>query len=156
MAKVILICGRICGGKTTYARKLRDRLSAVELSSDELMLRLFPMQLGDAHEETAARVNGYLMEKAAAIALAGANVILDWGFWRAGARRSATDFFRSRGIDVEWHYVGTTDAQWRENIRRRNASLKDGEYYVDDNLAKKCTDAFQMPDRSEMDVWYEY
>ena len=35
MAKVILICGKICSGKTYYARQLRDQYNAVILSTDE-------------------------------------------------------------------------------------------------------------------------
>ena len=36
MAKVYLICGKICSEKTWYARKLRERVGAVILSTDEV------------------------------------------------------------------------------------------------------------------------
>ena len=42
MAKVIMTCGRICCGKTTYAQKLREERNAVILSIDEITLTLFP------------------------------------------------------------------------------------------------------------------
>ena len=32
MAKVIMTCGKLCSGKSTYARKLKDELGAVILS----------------------------------------------------------------------------------------------------------------------------
>ena len=41
MAKVFLICGKICSGKSTYARKLMENRQAVLLSADEIMLALF-------------------------------------------------------------------------------------------------------------------
>lgn len=34
MAKVIAICGKICSGKTWYARQLREQEQAVILSCD--------------------------------------------------------------------------------------------------------------------------
>ena len=42
----ILLCGRICAGKTTYAKRLGKTRGAVCLSCDELMLALFGQQLG--------------------------------------------------------------------------------------------------------------
>lgn len=41
MAKVILICGKICSGKSTYAEQLRVQNNAVVLSTDEITLALF-------------------------------------------------------------------------------------------------------------------
>lgn len=45
MSKVILICGKIGSGKTTYANKLVKQLNAVNISQDELMLDLFSAEL---------------------------------------------------------------------------------------------------------------
>ena len=53
MGKVYLICGKICSGKSYYAKALKEKYNAVILSTDE----------------------------ATEICKAGANVILDWGFW---------------------------------------------------------------------------
>lgn len=50
----ILLCGRICAGKTTYAKRLGKTRGAVCLSCDELMLALFGQQLGDRHDEIVA------------------------------------------------------------------------------------------------------
>ena len=41
MAKVIMMCGRICCGKSTYARRLRTEINAAVLSIDEIMLAVF-------------------------------------------------------------------------------------------------------------------
>ena len=40
MAKVILICGKICSGKSYYARKLKEKEHAVILSRDEMTYEL--------------------------------------------------------------------------------------------------------------------
>ena len=55
MAKVIMTCGRICCGKTTYAQKLREERNAVILSIDEITLTLFPEGAGEMHDTYALR-----------------------------------------------------------------------------------------------------
>ena len=68
MAEVILICGKICSGKSTWAKALCRESGALCLSVDELMLALLPERLGDLHDEVAARAQGYLLRQAARIA----------------------------------------------------------------------------------------
>ena len=51
-----------------------------------------------------------------------------------------------------------SEARWRENIQKRNAAVLAGEtsdYYVDQGLLQKLLDAFEEPEREEMDVWFE-
>ena len=67
MAEVILICGKICSGKSTWAKALCRESGALCLSVDELMLALLPERLGDLHDEVAARAQGYLLRQAARI-----------------------------------------------------------------------------------------
>lgn len=47
MSSVILICGKLCCGKTTYAERMRGRRKAVLLSVDEITLSLFGQHCGD-------------------------------------------------------------------------------------------------------------
>ncbi|MDR0818907.1 MAG: ATP-binding protein [Oscillospiraceae bacterium] len=47
MAKVILLRGKICGGKTTYAHKLMTQINAALLSADEIMLAMFGQDVGE-------------------------------------------------------------------------------------------------------------
>lgn len=154
MAKVFLLCGRICAGKTYYANRLIKAQNAVLLSADELMLELEPPK---DYDSLAARIILYLYKKAAEIAACGTNVVLDFGFWRRRDRREASAFFAERGISVEWHYIDVSDAVWRANIRTRNRAVESGQtraYYVDQGLLDKLSGRFEVPDPSEMDVWY--
>ena len=47
MPKVLIMCGKICSGKSTYAEKLKFENKAVILSVDELTLALFENQAGE-------------------------------------------------------------------------------------------------------------
>lgn len=156
MAKVILICGKIASGKTFYCKGLMKKSPAVRLSVDELTTRIG--ELGTLHDQVCTAVQGYLLDRAADIARAGVDVILDWGFWTRAARQRASGFFRERGIATEWHYIHVSAARWQVNIEKRNAAVLAGEtadYYVDQGLMQKLLSAFEEPDQSEIDVWFE-
>lgn len=153
MAKAYLICGKICSGKSYYTEKLRRERHCPVLSCDELMLSLFPEQLGSRHEEVSARVQAYLFQKAAELLEAGVSPILEWGFWTVKSRREAEEFFHSRGFETEWHYVEVSDETWRKNLQKRNGAGAPGAYHVDQNLAEKCARLFEPPKPEEIQVW---
>lgn len=97
-ARVILICGKICSGKSTYAELLRDKNNAVILSIDEIMLGVFGQYAGERHSEYVINIQKYLFRKSLEIIQAGANVILDCGFWTKEHRSYAKDFYRQHRI----------------------------------------------------------
>ena len=154
MAKVIMTCGRVCVGKSTYARALNKTLHGVILSDDEIMLSLFGGDAGTAHDLYARRLQACLIRKAAEIAADGIDVILDWGFWTKQARKNARDYFASQGIACELHFVSVSDEVWKARISSRNATLAAGgesAYRVDEGLIRKCLARFEEPDESETD-----
>ena len=158
MAKVILICGKICSGKTWYAKKLSDHNHAVILSTDEVTFDLIENEQGEFYDLFAQRVNLYLRKKAVEIVRAGANVILDWGFWTKEDRREISDFLTTQGIEYEWHYIDIDDVRWEKNIAERNACIEQGtkgpDFYVNDGLLKKLESLFVPPETNEMDFIY--
>ncbi len=157
MAKVILICGKICSGKTFYCKKLQQKYNAVLLSCDEIESIIFHHSLGDKHDSVAEDIQKYLHKKAVDIISVGCNVVLDWGFWTKAQRTSVSEFYRSKGIGYEWHYVDVTDEIWKRNILSRNEAVisgKSDDYYVDEGLLKKIEALFEVPAQDEIDVRY--
>lgn len=155
MAEVILICGKICCGKSTYAQTLCTERNAVLLSVDELMLTVFGQDAGTAHDGYTARIQAYLLEKAAELCAKGVPAVLDWGFWTADSRRRAKAFFAARGIRTELHVLEISDAEWAQRLRSRNAAVQSGQtqaYFVDDGLREKCLALFEPPAPDEADV----
>ena len=155
MPKVILICGRLCSGKTTYAREICRKSKAVMLSVDELMLSLLDPYLGDRHEYYTEKAQKYLFDRSLDILEAGADVVLDWGFWTNASREYAREFYKSRGIPCEMHYIVIDEAEWKARIAKRNESVAAGEisaYFVDENLAEKFEGMFELPRYDEIEV----
>ena len=73
MGKVILLCGKICSGKSYYSRKLRDELKAVIISPDEATYDLLNNEQGEFYDIFSKRLIKYLTKKVGEIAQAGAN-----------------------------------------------------------------------------------
>lgn len=156
MAKVILICGKICSGKTTYAERLRRETGAVLLSVDEIMLALFGLYAGDKHDEYANRTKQYLYEKSLQLVETGHDVLLDWGSWTKAERQRERQFYASRGIPCEFHCIEISEETWKAHLEKRNRAVMAGEvnaYIVDENLAAKFLSRYEPSTPEEIDVW---
>ena len=154
MENVVLVCGKICCGKTTYSQTICEANSAVLLSVDEITLAVFDGDLGEKHDEYVKRVKHYLLKKAVEIVRAGTDIVLDWGFWTKAEREFTKHFFLENGIKTEMHVLDISDEQWQKNIRKRNTEVLAGKtnaYFVDDGLLKKLDSVFEMPDKDEID-----
>ncbi len=158
MAKVMLICGKIWCGKSTYAEQLRIQNNAVLLSTDEITLALFGQHCGDKHDDYVERTQNYLFNKSLELIEVGINVILDWGIWMKEERDYAREFYNSRNIDCEFHYIDISVETWKARLKKRNSAILAEEtsaYYIDDNLAEKFGAMFEEPNEDEIDVVYQ-
>ena len=156
MAKVIITCGKICSGKTTYAEKLRREGRAVILSVDEITLSLFGQDAGDKLDEYVAKTKEYLYRKSLEIIDSGIDVILDWGLWTKEERAYTKSFYDSNGVINEIHYLDVDNDEWHRRIEKRNQDIlagKRNDYYVDEGLSEKFNSIFEKPDPSEIDCW---
>ena len=155
MAKVILICGKICSGKSTYAQHLRFQNNAVLLSVDEITLALFGQYIGEKHDEYVQKAEQYLFEKSLELLETGISVILDWGFWMKKERSYAKEFYRTRNIKCELHYIDISADTWNALLQQRNNAVlakKVSAYYIDPNVAAKFGALFETPEKDEIDV----
>ncbi len=156
MAKIILMCGKICSGKTSYSKKLAKETGAVRFSSDEMLSAIFNPNENEYHDKYIDNIRNYLAQKAVEVATAGAVVILDWGFWTKTSREDIVTLLKSHNIDYEWHYMDICEASWKRNIMARNTAVKNKQttdFFVDDALLDKLNSLFEPPTKSEIDVW---
>ena len=158
MAKVYLICGKLCCGKTTYSQKLCAESDAVLLSVDEMTLTVFGQNCGEKHDEYVLNAKKYLLNKSLELIDKNINVVLDWGFWTRKEREFIKDFYKSHGIDCELHYIDISDDVWKARIEQRNQTVltdKTSAYYVNENLFAKFSSIFEAPSEDEVDVVYQ-
>lgn len=156
MAKAFLICGKICCGKSTYAKRLCAENHAVLLSVDEIMLAVFGPYAGEKHDEYTERIQNFLFQKSVEIIKSGINVVLDWGFWSSCKRSAARAFYTDQNIECEFYYMDIRDEAWKERIAHRNELVLKGAYtayLIDENLAAKFESLFEPPSEHEIDIW---
>jgi len=140
MAKIFLICGKICSGKTTYAKSLIKTIPAVLLSNDEITYILFGSHGGKEHGVVSERTQRYLFQKSLEIIESGINVVLEWGFITRAERLEVSEFYKQNNIEYEWHYIDTPDDVLLERLGKRNQDIADGKstaHYFDYDFAKQ-------------------
>ncbi len=155
MAKVIMTCGRICCGKSTYAKKLCEERRAVILSIDEITLALFPDGTGEQHDTYVSRAAQYLLSLSLQILRSGTDVILDWGLWTRAQRDRLRTFYTEHGVEYEIHYLRISREEWERRIRNRNGKQAEdpSAYYVDEGLLRKVENLFEEPSAEESDIF---
>ena len=116
MAKVFILCGKICSGKSTYSQKLRKDKKAVILSVDDITLTLLGQNGGNTLDVYVEKLEQYFFQKSVEIVETGINVILDWGFWTKSERDFAKEFYGSRGIEYEFYYISISDEEWYRRL----------------------------------------
>lgn len=155
MGRVILICGKIGSGKTTYAEKLAKEENAVIITQDELMLELFGAELytddRKSYEVYCARVEEYVKRKAGEAAKAGATVICENGFWSRSERNELRKLYAGMDVCCELHYIDTPEEQRLINVQKRNRAVRSGESgFVLTN--EEVNHFFETPDKDEITV----
>ena len=154
MAKIIMLCGRICCGKTTFAKQYIKKNKAILLSVDEIMLKIFGQHCGDKHDEYVKSVKSYLLNKSLELIDAGIDVVLDCGFWKITERTDVKRFYNERNIDTKLIYFAIKDETWYRFIDIRNEKVNNNEseaYYIDENLLTKFKNIFENPSENEID-----
>lgn len=155
MAKVIMTVGRICSGKSSYAKELAAKTNAVIFSVDEITLALLGQNAGQKLDEYVEKLESYFFEKAIQTVRNGVNVILDWGFWQKAERDYARDLFSVQKTEYEFHYICISDDEWKKRIAKRNEDIenkKTKDYIIDEGLAKKAAMLFEKPGDDESDI----
>ena len=159
MGKVILLCGKICSGKSIYSKELKESLNAVVFAPDEATYELINNEQGEFYNIFSERLTKYLTRKVGEIAKAGANVIYERGLWSKKERKEIKDYYKKMGVECEIHYVYVDDETWKKNIEDRNKRVLDGnggaDFYLDEGLMKKLESIWEEPTEDEYDVIYK-
>ena len=156
MGKVILVCGKVGSGKTTYATKLATRLNAVIITQDELMYGLFGTELyyndREQYYKYVTWVEEFVKRKAGEAAKAGAVVICENGFSLRSERDDLRMLYSGMGVEYEFHYIDTPEEQRLRNIQKRNDAILRKECYETFMREDDINHYFEIPDADEIDL----
>jgi hypothetical protein len=106
MARIALLCGKVCSGKSTFRERLERERGFMGLEADEWMLRLYGEGLCEPARDRAvfdrrlAACTALLHDLAERMLTCGVDVAIDTGFWTRGERAAARARFGALGHET--------------------------------------------------------
>lgn len=135
-------------GKTTMARRLEVEHAALRLTKDEWIKALYGR---DNPADSAAVIEGRLIDIGLRGLELGVNVIIDFGLWsrdeRSALRRAAADV----GAAVAMRYVTLTPTEQRARLTKRLEERPDSTWHMSDADLAGYAARFEAPTPGEVD-----
>ena len=154
--KVILVCGPIGVGKTTYSMALAKEIAAIRFSIDPWMQTLFAKDMTSLDyvwiSERVERCHQQIWEVAEQILQLNGNVILDLGFTRRKYRDRFKELGKTVNADVEIHSLQASVAVRKQRIKQRNSDKNPSLYSfeITDFMFDFMEGKFEPPVESEL------
>ena len=147
---MLLLCGPVGSGKSSYARCVTKDGAAVHLALDEWMIRLFGRELPRAeHQAKLGACYALLIDHAAALALSGVTVVLDGGFWHRRLRDTARAKLDEKGIAHSLCVFELPDEERWARLERRNAALGEFDYAITREMFDFFATCYERPGPDE-------
>lgn len=121
------MCGKMGAGKSTLAKELSISHSAVLLSEDELLRRLYPQQVVDltAYVALSGRIKLAMTEHICELLRHGLSVVLDFPANTAGQRAWFRQLIEQSGAGHRLHYLVASNDTCKRQLRQRQKSNPD-------------------------------
>jgi predicted kinase len=150
MSEIVLCCGKVGSGKSTWARRLEAEYGFLLLSADEWMLRLNG-EITDRAEfaDKLSRCKALIDDLALDLLARGIDVVLDSGFWTRQERMEARALFAQAGHRVSLLHFALPDERQRANLAARNSGPAGFHYVFDEATVQQLNRLFETPDENE-------
>ena len=146
--RLIVVCGLPGSGKTTLARSLESKLSAVRLSADEWMDAL---SINLWNEEKRGKIESLQWRLAQQLLALDLIVIVEWGTWGRSERDALRLGARALSAAVELHFLSVpVDALW-DRIQRRGLENPP----IEREALSQWVENFQPPTAEEIALFDE-
>lgn len=150
MARVIICCGKIASGKTTFCKKLEKEHGFFIFNADEWMIHFF----GEAPDctvfhlqlekciEMIYRIADNLLKR-------GIDVAFDFGFWTKKDRDDCFKRFKNGINDVRMVYFPIDEERQLRNLHIRQNGITDTTFLFTEEKLKFFNNKFQVPEENE-------
>lgn len=151
MATLHFFCGKAGSGKTTVAARVAHEHSAILISEDIWMLRLYgdQMETFDDYIRLSKKLKAVIGPHVVQLLKVGCDVVLDF---QANTKTGRT-FFRSvieqAGAAHVLHHVQVPDSVCLERIAKRNVERPEGSHHLTEQDFHHISSFFQPPGEEE-------
>jgi predicted kinase len=145
---LIVVCGLPGSGKTTLARALESKLSAIRFSPDDWMDAL---SINLHREDLREKIEALQWKFAQELLALGVTVIIEWGTWARCERDTLRLGARALGAAVELHYLTAPVDVLFERVQRRG--MEDPP--IERDALSRWVEIFQAPTVEEMALFDE-
>lgn len=155
MPTLYLTCGLPGSGKTTLAKRIEQETSALRLTGDEWMHKLYP-GISTPEAETGpcrSRVESLQWEIAIRALKLGCNVVVDWGVWSKEERDICRTRAREVGARVVLCFLDVPIDELWNRLSQRNAELSAGTFDIPREALVRWSDLFQRPTDDELALY---
>lgn len=150
MTTLHLMVGLPCSGKTTLARTLEQKHSALRLTPDEWQVRLFGQDAADPQHDTRhSLIEALLWEVAERALVLGTNVILDFGFWACEEREDFRARAKRLGVSSEVHFLDVPRDELLRRLEQRNV-WPGLSFQIPEEMMTPWFEIFQAPTCDEL------
>jgi len=145
------LCGKAGAGKTTVASRLAQDHSAILISEDISLMRLFgdEMKTFDDYVRFSRRLKMVVGPLAADLLNAGNSVVLDFQANTKTGRSWFRSIFEQAGAAHVLHYVSASDEACLARIARRNVERPEGSHLLTEEDFIYVSSFFQAPEEAE-------
>ena len=150
MSEIVLCCGKVCSGKSTFASLLKRDYAFHHFSSDAWMLHFYePTEDRRLFDERLAKCEEMIYRVSEEILVRGGNVVLDAGFWKRREREELRVRFETVGHQVTLVYFPVTFERQLEYMQIRNDANPTDCYRFDRETILTLNGLFEPPSAGE-------
>jgi predicted kinase len=157
MSEIILCCGKICSGKSTFAKYLEKEYKYFNFSADEWMLKLFDetsdRSIFDKNHKNYIELIFSISEK---LLKNQHNVVLDFGFWNKAERIKQYQHFQDLNFKIVLIYFPISFEDQVKNMVKRQNTSDLNHYTFTENSIIELNRLFEEPDDEAYINIYDY
>jgi predicted kinase len=155
MPTLYLTCGLPGSGKTSLAKIIEHEASALRLTGDDWMHKLYP-GISTPEAETGPcrnRVESLQWQIALRAIRLQCNVVVDWGVWSRAERDACRGEARAYGARVVLCFRDVPFEELWNRLSRRNAELPAGTFHIARADLLRWSKLFEPPSAEEMALY---
>ncbi|WP_280951379.1 AAA family ATPase [Rhizobium sp. J15] len=155
MPTLYLTCGLPGSGKTSLAKIIEHEASALRLTGDDWMHKLYP-GISTPKAETGpcrGRVESLQWLIALRAIRLRCNVVVDWGVWSRAERDACRNEARAAGARVVLCFLDVPFDELWDRVSRRNAELPVGAFDISRPDLLRWSKLFEPPTAEELALY---